>query len=670
MPNPIKPRRSHTAGAIPTTSDLAANELGINWADGKFFTKHPTTGEIVAIVAGGGGGGSGEDSLLRSLFLPPAPTSVTATGGDGQAAVSWTAPTVLAQTPITDYVVQFQPSGGSWTTFADGTSTSASAAVTGLTNGTTYSFRVAAVNAVGQGAWSTASSGVTPSSVVSQYVPIPAMTSATTPSGTVSSDGIPENQNAQFEPWTLFDGNPSSAPWYSGTTSSETPLPLPHWVQYDFGGNVRSAISGYTINPFCEFGPDRRPTAWTFSGSNDGVTFTTLDTRTGAMACDVPTSYTLAAPAAYRIYRWTFTAVDNAVGLVNLRSLGLIPGGPLLAPTSLTAFSGDGSVSLQWTAPAHDGGSAITDYIVQYQPSGGSWETFSDGTSTSTSATVTGLNNGTAYSFRVAAVTSAATSGYSNTATATPAQSAILTITEQPKNNFSTTSSDSASFSVTASLSGGAVSYQWQAYAYDGNYELNWQNIPNATSSTFSVSPAGWAANTGLNIDYLIDVRLRCVVTGSGNAGSWTITTSEARWVLLANINRYLDVYGDSGTFPNGASTIGGQSFSTISMQSGESLTLYADDPYSGLDTTWYSSNAYTVKVQSSPDGSTWAEAYTPVNLRSAFSVNQPIAPQAAGTYYYRVLLVANWPFTTTNGTQSSSRSAPEIVIGGAVATW
>jgi len=104
------------------------------------------------------------DTVLRALFAPGAPTSVTALGRDTFATVSWTAPTgVISQAPITDYVVQFSSNSGStWTTFADGTSTATSATVTGLTNGTAYTFRVAAVNGVGQGAWSTASSAVTP----------------------------------------------------------------------------------------------------------------------------------------------------------------------------------------------------------------------------------------------------------------------------------------------------------------------------------------------------------------------------------------------------------------------------------------------------------------------------------------------------------------------------
>jgi hypothetical protein len=162
MPNKIKPKRSYTAGAVPAPSDLETNEVAINWADGKAFTKN-SAGNIVSVTLGGGGG---EDALLRSFFVPPAPASLTATAGNAQASLSWTAPTVLAQTPITNYTVQFSSNSGStWTTFTRAASTATSATVTGLTNGTSYIFRVAAVNGFGTGSYSSASGAVTPNSV-------------------------------------------------------------------------------------------------------------------------------------------------------------------------------------------------------------------------------------------------------------------------------------------------------------------------------------------------------------------------------------------------------------------------------------------------------------------------------------------------------------------------
>ena len=69
------------------------------------------------------------------------------------------------------------------------------------------------------------------------------------------------------------------------------------------------------------------------------------------------------------------------------------------------ATSGDAQAVLTWTAPASNGGSAITDYTVQYSSdSGSNWSTFSDGVSASTGAIVTSLTNGTSYVFRVRAV--------------------------------------------------------------------------------------------------------------------------------------------------------------------------------------------------------------------------------------------------------------------------
>ena len=61
-------------------------------------------------------------------------------------------------------------------------------------------------------------------------------------------------------------------------------------------------------------------------------------------------------------------------------------------------------MKLDWSGPADNGGSAITDYIIQYQlTTGGTWSTFADGASASTTAVVSGLANDTPYDFRVAA---------------------------------------------------------------------------------------------------------------------------------------------------------------------------------------------------------------------------------------------------------------------------
>lgn len=75
------------------------------------------------------------------------------------------------------------------------------------------------------------------------------------------------------------------------------------------------------------------------------------------------------------------------------------------APQSVVVVAGDTQATVSWAAPANNGGSAVTDYVVEYSVSGSvTWSVFNDGISTSLSATVTGLINDTSYSFRVSAL--------------------------------------------------------------------------------------------------------------------------------------------------------------------------------------------------------------------------------------------------------------------------
>ena len=91
------------------------------------------------------------------------------------------------------------------------------------------------------------------------------------------------------------------------------------------------------------------------------------------------------------------------------------------APTNLVADGGNEQLTLSWDAPEDDGGSAITDY--EYRINGrGSWISID---STRTAHTVTGLTNGTVYTFQVRAVNAAGSSPYSNRAVATPGVGAL-----------------------------------------------------------------------------------------------------------------------------------------------------------------------------------------------------------------------------------------------------
>ncbi|SVD88293.1 uncharacterized protein METZ01_LOCUS441147, partial [marine metagenome] len=93
-----------------------------------------------------------------------------------------------------------------------------------------------------------------------------------------------------------------------------------------------------------------------------------------------------------------------------------VPGAPTALAGSLPG--GAGEIALTWTAPSSNGGLAISDYVVEYSTDETTWTTFADGLSLALSATVTGLANSTAYTFRVSAVNAAGT-GIASTTSAT-----------------------------------------------------------------------------------------------------------------------------------------------------------------------------------------------------------------------------------------------------------
>lgn len=102
---------------------------------------------------------------------PGAPTIGTATAGNAQATVSFTAPGSTGGGPITGYRATSTPGG------ITATGAASPITVTGLTNGQAYTFTVAAQNAGGYGPESAASNSVTPSA------PTFALTNKTNASG-------------------------------------------------------------------------------------------------------------------------------------------------------------------------------------------------------------------------------------------------------------------------------------------------------------------------------------------------------------------------------------------------------------------------------------------------------------------------------------------------------
>ena len=150
--------------------------------------------------------------------------------------------------------------------------------------------------------------------------------------------------------------------------------------------------------------------SWTTPSSDGGspITGYTVTASPGGTCTATPPSTTCTIGGLTNGTAYTFTVVaTNAVGssAPSAPSSAVTPlaPGPQApgAPTGVTALAGDGAATLSWTAPSSDGGSPITGYTVTASPAspGGTCTA----TPPTTTCTIGGLTNGTAYTFTVVA---------------------------------------------------------------------------------------------------------------------------------------------------------------------------------------------------------------------------------------------------------------------------
>jgi hypothetical protein len=131
-----------------TTAGLSCTVTGLTNGTGYTFT-------VVATNAIGDSLASDPSNAVTPVAVPAKPAAPTAVGGDQSALVSWAAVSGNGS-PVTGYTVTSSPGGKTCTTAG------LSCTVTGLTNGTAYTFTVVATNAVGDSLASDPSDAVTP----------------------------------------------------------------------------------------------------------------------------------------------------------------------------------------------------------------------------------------------------------------------------------------------------------------------------------------------------------------------------------------------------------------------------------------------------------------------------------------------------------------------------
>ncbi|MDD4135900.1 MAG: S8 family serine peptidase [Candidatus Shapirobacteria bacterium] len=375
-----------------------------------------------------------EMGSVTPVPVPSAPSNLVATPGDSQVLLSWTGPTDVGSS-IIQYQIGYKESLISdteinWTTQVVDTSeiNVSNIVITGLTNGTSYDFRVAAVNQTGLGAY-VRSDGVTPTA----SIPVPS--APTNLTGTPGSNQVTLSWNSPVdigstildyqidygigESWNVF------AHEIPITGTSTIVDGLTNGVIYNFrvsainqtgvgatsssitvtAGSDSKAILGFV---FSEIG-----TSGLINGTDIGVTVpyrTDITNLTPIITVDVGASISPSSGVARDFTNpviYTVTAENNSIqNYTVIVTIGPVP--VPSAPSNLVTVPSDSQVLLSWTGPT-DVGSSIIQYQVGYKLSSAEDTDWTDQVITTSEINVsnieiTSLTNGTSYDFRVAAV--------------------------------------------------------------------------------------------------------------------------------------------------------------------------------------------------------------------------------------------------------------------------
>jgi hypothetical protein len=480
--------------------------------------------------------------------VPSAPAAPTAAGGNAQATVTFAPPASNGGSAITSFTVTSTPDG---ITASGGASP---IVVPGLTNGTPYTFTVAAFNGVGAGPASAASNSVTPATVPGvpvspaanagngqatvTFAPpasnggsaITSFTVTSTPGGITASGSaspivVPGLTNGIAHTFTVTasnivgTGNPSIA------TNSVTPT----------AGSVPGSPTGVTAVP----GPARATVSFTPPASNGGsaiTSFTVTSTPDGITASGAASPIVVNGLTNGTAYVFTVTATNSVgTGPASVASSPVVPATLPGAPLAVSGTGGDGQATVSFAPPASNGGSAILFFTV----------TSSSGVTAFGPASpiiVPGLANGVAVTFTVRATTAVGVgpdSAASNSVTPNP----VFTVPSAP-----------TAASATAANAQATVTFS--APASDGGSPITGYTVTSSPSSITASSVGAVPPPAGIVVPGLVN----------GTTYTFTVTANNAVGASPGSgATNAATPAGPPGA-PTAVSAIGGDALATVSF--------------------------------------------------------------------------------------------------------
>ena len=424
--------------------------------------------------------------------LPGVPGNYLAAPGNGQISLSWTAPASNGS-PITSYNIYSFPSNA---LAATSSATSTSQIITGLTNGNTYYYYITAVNSVGESASST-TVNATPATV--PHSPDNLSTHAGDRQVTLSWSSLTADGGSAITQYNIYS-SPSNALLATTTSSILVINGLTNGNSYSYYVTAVNAIGESASTSVVSVTPATIPTAprsLAAASGNGQITLSWLaPIDNGGLAIVQYSIYnspahTLAATSTSlnktiigltngNSYSYYVTAINSAGTSISSAVASATPATVPDAPTGVTAIPGDTQATVSFTSSADNGGAAISYYTIISNPGNFTATT----SATSTSGVVTGLNNGTPYTFTVKAHNSAGDS-LASAASAIITPQSSLSVPSAPTNVIASPGDSQANINFTASASDGGVAIDYYLItSAPGNFTAT----TSATSTSATIS--------------------------------------------------------------------------------------------------------------------------------------------------------------------------------------